>query len=322
MANGHNRVLNMKKKTTTTKRKPQARPGPLDWDFHEIEPWEVRSAVRHEYARECHEKMEQLAQWMTPKWYAVLAKGAAKLNAAEKANDEAARRKCYDDKEWWQADMLTLRLEKAGFAKQLIYAMMVSLEWGLDWRQPWLTQRSRITEDVKHLNSWVKNPECVFVEKYPPRYQGWVGELAYAGTHIAPPESNHEQRHWWNNPDVSRYVLHIDWGAVKRAANSKGYLVKSIRQALQREWVSQTKRRVGRQAADPFPKLRALAAWRWNNADYSHDEARKLIRKRARELGFLYNSRKKIGGFPDFSDSKHWREAICETEKEFQHLRG
>jgi hypothetical protein len=31
---------------------------------------------------------------------------------------------------------------------------------------------------------------------------------------------------------------------------------------------------------------------------------------------------KKIGSFPDFSDSQHWRKAISEAEKELQLLRG
>lgn len=312
----------MKKKVTTTKRKSHDGLDPQDWDFHEINPWEVRFATRHEYARECREKMEHLAQWMTPEWYALEDKGMAVKIAAEKENDMAALRKCFADDEWVQAHLLTRNLEKNGFAVPLIYAMTQSLAWGLDWRQTWLKQRSGVMEDVKAADSHLKNPMCVFVEKYPPSYKNEFPQLIFTAHGQAPTESSHEQRHWWDGgQNVSRYVLHINWDLVKRAANSKGYLVKSISEALQQEWKSQPNRRMGRQAADPFPKLRALAAWRLNEAGFSHDEARKLIRKRARELGLPYNSRKKIGGFPDFSDPKHWREAISEAEKELQRLR-
>jgi len=307
-----------------TKLEPQACPNPLpleDWDFHEIEPWEIRSAFRHEYARECREEMEQLAQWLTPQWYALRRQRTAKRIAAVKANDKAALRKCSDEMELQPADVLALKLKESDFAEQLIDAMMASLEWGVDWRQPWLKQRGMIREDIKRLDFSVKNPQCVFVENYPPPYLGWTTDIACLAARVAPPESNHEQRHWWNRHEASRYVLHIDWCAVKHAANSKSNLVKAIRQALQMEWANQSERRMGRQAAEPFHKLRALAAWRWDKAGYSHDAARKLIRQRARELGLKF-SPKKIGGFPDFSDSQHWRKAISEVEKELQFLRG
>ena len=307
-----------------TKLEPQAGPNPLpleDWDFHEIEPWEIRAALRHEYARECREKMEQLAQWMTPEWYAFRKQRAARRIAAVKANDKAALRKCSEEMVSNTADVLAMKLKESDFAEPLIDAMIASLEWGMDWRQPWLKQRGMIIEDVKRLDSAVKIPKCAFVEKYPPHYFGWTTDIACLAARTTPPKSNPEQRHWWNKHDASRYVLHIDWCAVKRARNPKNNLVKSIRQALQMEWESQSERRMGRQAAEPFHKLRALAAWRWDNAGYSHDDARKLIRQRARMLDLKFGP-KKIGSFPDFSDSQHRRKAISETEKELQLLRG
>lgn len=298
-----------------TKRKAKACRWPLplhEWDFHEVEAWDVGFAIGHEYARECPEQMEALARLMTPEWYVGWKRMNNEVLAAKAKGDGATVVHITKGKAWSGAQRVWRQVDNS-HNRRLVDTMHAALDLGLDWQAPWVLHRKRVAKAVKALNSGFDGVDLVFLESFPPRYTGKISDLAQL-------EHDKGKWHWWHEREVSRYVLHIDWHMLALFRDPKRKLVKSVAKAL--EGMGPPGKR-GRQAAVPFDILRALAAWRLHHkAGCSFDDAREAIRRRARECGLPYARQKKIGGFPDLSDARAWKEAICRAENFLQHLRS
>jgi hypothetical protein len=290
-----------------------------EWDFHEIEPWEVEHAVTHEYARECLPLMDELAQHMTADWYAAWKNAELEKIAAEKAKDMRVFSQWYEKwREKWTEGAVRWSQLRGNYSAQLLEAMTTALKYGLDYRQPWLKQRECVASRCKRSQTVTDEPSLARLEEWPPRYKGDIGDVIVMVNEAKP---DWELAYWWSYTGVARYVLHVSWDEVAKTPDGKRKLLQYLSAALEKARLKRSQ--TGKAAAKPFHLLRALAAWRWKvKADCSHDVARRHIRQRARELGLKYNARKKFSGFPDIADPDAWGEAIARAEVHLQSFLG
>lgn len=144
---------NRSRQRSIRKRKSENYPLPLhDWDFHEIEPWEIEFAITHEYARECPEQMEALASLMTPEWYAGWKLLKNEELAAKRNGDNAVAIRVRGGDAWLKAKCVLIRA--ADYNSLLVDAMNAALELGFGWQKPWACHRKRVAKAVKALNTW------------------------------------------------------------------------------------------------------------------------------------------------------------------------
>jgi hypothetical protein len=288
---------------------------PEEWDFHDVEAWEVEWVVRHEYARECPEQAMQLATLIRPNVLRHAIGVGLALEAAMKSGkpSDIESWEAKWGKFYWLHEFVSKCLRQI-FNCQLVIAIETAARFGVDYREPWMTNRNKILAKVHRSNECIKNLPLVRLKPL---------ETSFVKPLIDAPPLNKvmsillpELMDGFRDASVAYYSLRVDWSLVESAGMEK------LRADIMRQLGTFRPPRsvVGRGAEVPYDKLRALAAWRLSKkAGVSFDGAMQIIRRRATDLGYDLKS-KQPTGFPNYSSEPGWQKAIKRADSLIKQL--
>ena len=175
--------------------------------------------IRHEYARECSERMALLSKVIKPDWYRNFVGVGHARDRAMKSRDRDELSKW--EKQWGEshrkAESLICGLD-IGFGRELVIAMETAARLGLDYREPWLKQRQMALPKTRRSQRCIDELPLALLEPWPTPY---TGGLAVVCLMVVEPLPDHELASWSRDPNVSHYALHIDWNLANATADGK-----------------------------------------------------------------------------------------------------